>query len=468
MPGCQVDSSGIVDELREGFKLPDLSPAGRVRLDVVAGPHNGQKWSFDRPVRVVIGRQAPAHLRLGRETSCSTAHCELVIDPPTISVTDLSSTNGTLVNGIPIADAVLGDGDEFGVGETRIRVSIFAAAASSLPEHDVAAAEPTADRTVVLEPAALPKLDISSQKLTAATARDDRRPQAPLAETEFHFSADGVASADPVNKPSFCGPYQLEEQIGQGGMATVFRALHRKTRQQVAIKLIRTASVSSDKMLQLFVREASVLLRLSHPRIVRSIEFGFQEQQPYLVLEWLPVIDLLEFIDPLPFPQKVRLSCWTISRVLQALEYAHQQGFVHRDVKPSNILAYREAHRLQVKLGDFGLAKCYDDAGLSAMTDDYSVRGTLAYMSPEQLHDSRSVGPKSDLFSAAACLYRLLTGKHPKMTARGVECDPAVLKAAKLPPQLFRWIESAMQPAPDKRPKNAAVMQRHLQPYHGK
>jgi serine/threonine protein kinase len=141
---------------------------------------------------------------------------------------------------------------------------------------------------------------------------------------------------------------------------------------------------------------------------------------------------------------------------------------VHRDVKPNNILAYREGHRLQVKLGDFGLAKCHEDAGLSAMTDDGSVRGTLAYMSPEQIQDSRSVGPQSDLFSVGACLYRLLTGLHPRLTAQGVRCDPATLKAANLPSPLIRLIEASMQPDTNQRPKSAAVMQQQLQPYHGK
>lgn len=435
---------------------------------VVAGPHAGHHWSFDRAVRVVVGRSTPAQLRLGEEAGLSASHCELTIDPPTVSIADLASTNGTLVNGIPIAEAVLVDGDEFGVGGTRIRVCITSA--TSPP--DLAAGDPggadAANRTLVLKPGEVDVRCVNPRGSTAATVHLGGSIDAPLAETEPSFSAGGIFGDEPRRVPESCGPYLMEEQIGEGGMATVYRGRHRKTGQRVAIKLIRSVAAPSDKMLQLFVREASVLLRLNHPRIVRSIEFGFQDQQPFLVLEWLPVIDLLEFIDPLPIAQKVRLSCWGISRVLQALEYAHGQGFVHRDVKPNNILAYREGHRLQVKLGDFGLAKCHEDAGLSAMTDDGSVRGTLAYMSPEQMRDSRSVGPQSDLFSIGACLYRLLTGKHPRLTAHGVECDPATLKAANLPPPLIRLIEAAMRPVASQRPKNAAVMQQLLQPYHGK
>jgi serine/threonine-protein kinase len=435
---------------------------------VVSGPHAGHHWSFDRPVRVVVGRTAPAQLRLAEEPALSASHCELTVDPPTVSISDLASTNGTLVNGIPIAEAVLVDGDEFGVGETRIRVCITNhTSPTALAVGDLRGTD-AATGTLVLKHGEVDLRRVNLRGSTAAAISPGGAVGDPLAETEPIFSSGGLFGAEPSRVPEACGPYLIEEQIGEGGMATVYRGRHRKTGQRVAIKLIRSVAAPSDKMLQLFVREASVLLRLNHPRIVRSIEFGFQDQQPFLVLEWLPVIDLLEFIDPLPIAQKVRLSCWGISRVLQALEYAHSQGFVHRDVKPNNILAYREGHRLQVKLGDFGLAKCHEDAGLSAMTDDGSVRGTLAYMSPEQIQDSRSVGPQSDLFSVGACLYRLLTGLHPRLTAQGVRCDPATLKAANLPSPLIRLIEASMQPDTNQRPKSAAVMQQQLQPYHGK
>ena len=459
----------------KGKLLPDPVQRSHVRLDVVAGPHTGHQWTFDRSVRVVLGRCPPSHLRLGLEPGLSAVHCELAINPPHVSVTDLASTNGTLVNGIPIAGAVLGDGDELAVGETRIRVCIFPAVQGPRPRGlsgtGTSSAE-SADCTLFLSPngespphpapsaPAMPPLQIEDRSDLTADSR--------LAETQIGLPEDGLTESEPSEFPPMCGPYNLEEQVGEGGMATVYRGRHRKTGKLVAIKLIRVNAGPPDKMLQLFVREASVLLKLNHPRIVRSIEFGFQDHQPFLVLEWLPVIDLAEFIDPLPRAQKIRISCWVISRVLQGLHYAHQQGFVHRDVKPSNILAYREAHRLQVKLGDFGLAKCYDDAGLSAMTDDFSIRGTLAYMSPEQLQNSRSAGPPSDIFSSTACLYRLLTGKHPKLATLGTQSGRQALREARVPSKLIQLIETGMHPTPDARPRNAASMYRILEPFFRK
>jgi len=467
--------------------------AYRITLEVVQGPHLGQRWTFNRALRVTLGRRAPAHIRLGQESAMSIQHCELVFDPPLVTVVDLSSTNGTMVNGIPVAEAVLADGDEVGVGETVIRVAIEVPAEQ--PEAALRAGE-SGDHTQVLpsprvflsrpptdvdrdpqcDARPLPtQLPSSFRQAAESTAPDTTIPlnspnNAAIIATQSGFS-DGEArrsGADTGGElPEFCGPYKIEKRIGEGGMAIVFLARHGKTGQRVAVKLIR-ASNAPQKLVQLFAREASVLLRLKHPRIVRAIEFGFQDQQPFLALEWLPVIDLLGLIDPLPPTQKIRTSCWVVSRILQGLDFAHREGFVHRDVKPSNILAYRDRHRLQVKLGDFGLAKCFQDAGLTAMTDDYSLRGTLAYMSPEQMRDSRSVGPKSDIFSAGACLYRMVTGRHPKLTARGVEPEMDVIRAANLPRALATLLTSSLHVAMEQRPETAAKMHDLLQPFHGK
>lgn len=426
----------------KAFELREAAKQARVSLRVIAGPHLGQHWVFDRPTRLTVGREAPANLRLAREAGFSKSHCELNINPPQIHLVDLASTNGTLVNGIPVAEAMLGHGDEFGVGATVIQINVETAPSGS-----------------VQTPA--PEMQ------TAQTLRDRVGSRGNEADTQF-FSIKPLSDESSDKPPKSFGAYDLGDKVGEGGMASVFSARHRKTSQQVAIKLIRSAGPPSDKMLQLFAREASVLLRLTHPRIVRSIEFGVQDQQPFLVMEWIPAIDLVKLIDAMPLAQKIRMACWAVSRVLQALDYAHSQGIVHRDVKPGNILAYREAHRLQVKLGDFGLAKCFEDAGFSAMTDEHSIRGTLAFMSPEQMRDARSVGPPSDIFAAGACLYRLVSGTHAKLTANGVECEQEVLQDRQVPVRLIQLIAKSMHLQSEKRFQSAAAMEKLLQPYHGK
>lgn len=410
----------------------DHGSNSHVTLTVLSGPHRGQRWTFDRPTRLTVGRGEPANIRLGKESALSKCHCELNIDPPTVHLSDLKSTNGTSVNGVRVTEAVLSAGDQFGVGETSIAVEVLAR-----PSLAVDTAPQQRD----------------GGQVTLATGNTERAPEETVAKTPL---------------PRTFGPYELGRKVGQGGMAIVYAGRHRKTLQDVAIKVIRSSVAPSEKMVQLFVREASLMLQLRHPRIVRCIEFGFQGNQPFLVMEWIETIDLLGLIDSQSPDRRLRMAAWVISRVLQALGHAHLSGIVHRDVKPGNILAYREGRHLQLKLADFGLAKCYEDAGFSALTDDLSVRGTLAYMAPEQMKDARTVGPPADIFAAGSCLYRFVAGQHPLVTPDGIVCDRDVLAAAGVPEALQRIISRAMRWEAEDRYRDAAAMARALQPFHGK
>ncbi len=141
--------------------------------------------------------------------------------------------------------------------------------------------------------------------------------------------------------------------------------------------------------------------------------------------------------------QRIRTSLWVIQRVLTTVGYLHQQDFVHRDIKPSNLLAYREGHRLKVKLADFGLAKLMENAGFSGLTDDQSIRGTLAFMSPQQFRNSRSSGRSDDLFSIGACLYRFLVGQNPNVIF-AAEQTYALLAQAGLPEPLHNILRRSI------------------------
>ena len=465
----------------------------RVILTVVSGPHQGRHWTFDRATRLTIGRAAPANIRLGQEASLSQCHCELQIAPPSVHLVDLESTNGTEVNGVRVAEALMTDGDEFGVGETSIAVravrhprpAVTNSAERASPDRpspvtdpSKPAINPTRAVRVARQRPSLPPRDLLADPILnhGRPSPTGRQASSDAVGETRHMGHDPPINTDPSpeatiaegNLPATLGAYELGPKVGQGGMAVVYAARHRKTLQPVAIKVIRSSVAPSDKMVQLFVREASLLLQLRHSRVVRCIEFGFQENRPFLVMEWVDTLDLLKLVDEQPPERRVRMGAWVISRVLQALGHAHSLGIVHRDVKPGNILASRDGRHLQVKLADFGLAKCYEDAGFSAMTDDHSVRGTLAYMAPEQMKEARSVGPPADIFAAGACLYRLIAGQHPKITAEGIVCDPRVLAAAEIPEPLVRVIARSMARDPQKRFRDASAMARALQPFHGK
>ncbi len=452
----------------ETIQIEPKSPASaeQVRLRVISGPHAGMSWTFVGETALTIGRQAPSQLRLPEEKAFSREHVRLVIRPPYAELQDNSSSNGTRVNGIRVIHATLSSGDKFGVGDTEIvfelTSDLFSAVSATPrinpPAQEVAPRE--IDRTRLVQP------HVVTPVVSASRPVDSQPATVELTET----IAPIVASTRQAHRatPKMVGSYELLKQLGEGGMATVYQARHRGSGEEVAVKLIRSSNVVSEKLVQLFAREASILSQLQHPRIVRCLEFGFHDQQPFLVMELIKTIDLMKLIDAQPIASKVKTSCWVASRILQALAYAHEKKFVHRDIKPGNILAYREAHRLQVKLADFGLAKCYEHAGFSAMTDDVSMRGTIAYMAPEQIKSSKTVGPPADLFATGACLYRLLSGKHPPMAAMGVTFSADELTAKQVPQPLIDVIQIAMHPDPAKRYESATAMDQALQRFHGK
>ena len=209
------------------------------------------------------------------------------------------------------------------------------------------------------------------------------------------------------------GDYEILEELGRGGMGVVYRAEQRSTGRVAAVKIIRPAAAATVDAMQLFLREARILSKLRHPRIVEYLSLGLGDGQMYLAMEYLPVVDFPQLLATQSRPRQIRLVAGIMSRVLEALQHAHEHHVVHRDVKPSNILVYKSNGRLHVKLADFGLAKNFERAGLTSITCERDVRGTLGYMSPEQLLDSRYAGPPCDIYSAGACLYYFLSGQRP-------------------------------------------------------
>lgn len=201
------------------------------------------------------------------------------------------------------------------------------------------------------------------------------------------------------------GRYRLDAQIGSGGMSTVYRAFDTTLERQVAIKVMHNHMVADADQLERFRREARAVARLSHPHVVGVIDAGEDDGTQYIVFEYVQGETLKERIrriGKLPISEAVAYAI----EIARALGAAHEQGIVHRDVKPQNVLIDEEG---SAKVTDFGIARTRDQAGLTA---DGRVLGTTDYVSPEQALGHPVTG-QSDLYSLGIVLFEMLTGDVP-------------------------------------------------------
>ncbi|MFZ5442563.1 MAG: serine/threonine-protein kinase [Myxococcota bacterium] len=247
--------------------------------------------------------------------------------------------------------------------------------------------------------------------------------------------------------------YEIERQLGRGGMGEVWLARHRRLAgKQVAIKVLHVDRQLPQEALARFRREAEIAARLEHPNIVQVLDFNtLPTGQPYLVMEYLKGQSLAARAQGrvLPLEQVTNI----MRQVGAALQAAHHAGVVHRDLKPENIFLVPTALGDQVKVLDFGISKLADSN--TVQTTDAVLIGTPLYMSPEQaLGHNRDVTGQSDLFSLGSICFELLTGQAPfhadsvaKVVFRiAYEPPPSLAeRAPHLPPAIIAAVEHALQ-----------------------
>jgi len=210
------------------------------------------------------------------------------------------------------------------------------------------------------------------------------------------------------------GEYEILERLGAGGMGQVFKARHRAMDRVVALKILPAERVRSPEAVERFRREVRAAARLTHPNIVIAYDAGEAKGVHFLVTEYVDGQDLARIVaEHGPMPVEEAVGC--IIQAAQGLQYAHEHGVVHRDIKPGNLLLSREG---VVKVLDLGLARLAQSAGVDAQTGERltgsgQVMGTVDYMAPEQIQDTHAADHRADIYSLGCTLYRLLTGRPP-------------------------------------------------------
>jgi eukaryotic-like serine/threonine-protein kinase len=405
-------------------------------LRVVSGPagQTGHTQECDVGQTVVIGGSRRANLCILLDKFMSGRHCSVEAREMFCRVVDLDSSNGTKVNGVRIEIAWAEDGDLIMVGTSEIKVDRI------VPTHcldckiDVSAISDSDGRASELKDVALYLCE-------------------PCAQRRW----------DQANIPSpTLGQYYKLKFLGMGAFGEVFSAWHKTTGRLVALKLLRPRDATQNAeelhhVIKEFNRERRVLSKLKHPGIVRWFESGEFEGREYLASELMLGGDLSQQVKRggQLVPLAPQLAVGYLISALEALDFVHEQGIIHRDIKPQTLLLTPRPGepRPVLKIGDFGLAKYYEDGGTDLAGAGAAGRCTPGFAPPEQLFDYKNVRAPADVYAMGVTLYYLLTAscpvdlnQAPLDIIRDTRRTPVREKNRGVPEDLARVVDRAVHP----------------------
>jgi eukaryotic-like serine/threonine-protein kinase len=380
----------------------------QVSLIVIAGALKGKGVTFEERTTCLVGRSSDCQIPLPNDVAhacISRFHCLLDINPPVIRVRDFGSLNGTYVNGknigqredhqtpeeaqkIPYPEYDLTDGDELKLSDTVFKIQVVApvAEAISLP---------------------LPAPGFDLFQLVKKWL--------------------GLAAQDEPQVRGLKG-YQIEKLLGEGGFGAVYLARNNRDKY-VALKLMLPKVAANDRAIELFKREITYTSMLDHPHVVKVLDRGYADGVFFLVMEYCNGGTIEDLMEASGGKLPINIALNLIFQVLDGLDYTHNlpievqlpkgekgkvKGIVHRDLKPHNLFLDKQGDRLTVKIGDYGLAKSFDLAGLSGLTCSGNVMGTPYFMCRQQAIDFKYSKPDCDVWAIAASLYYLITGHFPR------------------------------------------------------
>lgn len=490
-----------------------------ITLTVVQGKLQGKEFVFDERTSCIVGRADDCSPMLPSDEDHNTIsrhHCLLDINPPDIRVRDFGSLNGTYVNGNKIGQRARGQTPEEGarmefpeydlkandaieLGDTVFQVSVFVPAVCAACAAEIAEEQKnvsakgagvylcTACREKSPATTGPPHVP-SKNKVCAQCGRDVAE------EIGAHRQGDFVcgncrknvaailarllesSSSDDDELLAVRG-YTVLEEIGHGGMGAVFLARHERSGEVVALKVMLPRIAASEHAKQLFLREADNTKALQHPNVVRLRDAGCSQGTFFFTLDYCDggsVDKLLERRGgPLPVAEALAIAL----QALDGLEYAHNvfgpgNGLVHRDLKPSNLLLSGSGPARIAKIGDYGLGKAFDLAGLSGQTRSGAVLGTPSFMPRQQVVNFKYAKPEVDVWALAASLYCMLTCRPPRDFPRGKDPWMAVLQSnaapirqrdASIPKELAEVIDLALVDNPKIHFQSAADLKRALE-----
>jgi serine/threonine-protein kinase len=457
----------------------------QVVLEVVQGKLKGKTYRFDKHAVCLVGRAEDCQIRLPSDADHRTVsrhHCMLDVDPPTLRVQDFGSRNGTYLNGTMIGqraeapgaeDPGLGhfperdlqDGDELRVGQTVFRVRILRPPTCSLCGDELPAETDTAQETggalcaacreVLGGPCPTPTVPACARcgrtvTLPAGTPRREsliclacRQDPRRLVEDLLEQANTGRRDLDPIKN------YTLLDELGRREEGAVYLARNTETGDRVALKVMFPRGASDGRTRLRFLREAQNTMALRHPNLVQLRDAGWSNGLFFFTLEYCEGGTVTGLLRQRGGKLTLDEAAPLVLQALDGLEYAHNaevpfvphaegdwspgRGLVHRDVKPANIFLSGSGTSTVAKIGDFGLAKAFDKAGLSGQTWSGLLSGTPFFMPRQQVLSYKYARPEVDVWAMAATLYYMLTGVPARDFTRGNGWMEVVLESAAVP-----------------------------------
>ncbi|MDF1663126.1 MAG: serine/threonine-protein kinase [Planctomycetota bacterium] len=394
-------------------------------LEIISGPHKGQSIKLSPDQSIKIGRKKSKHdelrLSLSQEATISPDHCSIRFSPPHCRLRN-RSRNGTLLNGQSIdRESPIVDGDQLILGESEIIV------------HFEGPLEP--DQT--------------------------------LQEKKSAGGSTELLQLQPFNG------LEVVSLIDKGGMGEVYLAQHIESGQLIAIKTMRPELASCQENILSFLREIRLGAKLKHPHGTRIFDGGYEGGVYYFLMEYVNGQNVHNLISQRGQPLQVREALRYILQILGVIEEAHALGFVHRDIKPQNVMITTAENNItEAKLLDFGLMRSYENHHLSLISKTGEMKGTPSYMPPEQVKNAKHVGPTADLYSLAATLYFMVTGRSPIPYRNDVDFIDKILNETpnsprlycpEIPPALETIILVCLAKDPDLRYQSAAELRQQLE-----
>ena len=289
-----------------------------------------------------------------------------------------------------------------------------------------------------------------------------------------HVNGTKLNQRPGLNLPSTIGDYEIISELARGGMGNVFLAKHTVLDKTVAIKVLSERRQHRENSIARFTREMQIIGKMNHSSIVAATDAGEVDGIHFLVMELVDGWDLSRTVRSLG-PLKVADACELIRQSAIGLQYAHEQGVTHRDVKPANLMLCRDG---SVKILDLGLATLSDlNSMAKQLTTAGQLMGTLDYMAPEQCAAQTPADARSDVYGLGATLYKLLTAKAPystdnkesalsKMKAlTSREPTPILQRDSSIPEKLADIVDHCLSREPDSRFQSAAELALALAPF---